>query len=177
MNNSSYNAFAKQVDLDNANASLNKTTVNLGGRGVSLNSGNRDNTALTSSPLSRFKQEKRGPSGPINNLTGFSAGGVNFANMQDTKASVTKDLSSIIKNKAIFEKAQQKTQHNVDWYAKMQESKDAFLGVEHGRRLPNLEGGEFRDPSGAFDEMISAKKELRDLTARKTAKKFKLSKD
>ena len=57
----------------------------------------------------------------------------------------------------------------------MQESKDAFLRVEHGR-LPNLDG-EFRDPVGAFDEMISAKKEIKDLTAKKTAKKFKLSKD
>lgn len=110
-------------------------------------------------------------------MAGFSAGGVNLASMAETKANVTKDLSSIIKNKAIFEKAQQKTQHNVDWYSKMQESKDAFLRVEHGRRLPNLEGGEFRDPSGAFDEMISAKKEIRDMTGRKTAKKFKLSKD
>ena len=34
-------------------------------------------------------------------------------------------------------------------------------------RLPILEGGDFRDPSGAFDQMISAKKEAKDLTAKK----------
>ena len=40
-----------------------------------------------------------------------------------------KDLSSVIKNKEIFEKAQ-KRDNNVDWYSKMQDSKDAFFKVE-----------------------------------------------
>ena len=54
----------------------------------------------------------------------------------------------------------------MDWYSKLQESKEAFHRVDHGR-LPLVEGGEFRDPSGAFDNMISAKKEAKDTTAKK----------
>ena len=61
----------------------------------------------------------------------------------------TNNLGAIIKNKDIFEKAQQR-EKTVDWYTKLQESKEAFLKSDHAR-LPILEGGEFRDPSGAFD--------------------------
>ena len=75
------------------------------------------------------------------------------------------NLGAIIKNKDIYEKAQKRDQP-VDWYNKLQESKEAFLRVDKGR-LPILEGGDFRDPSGAFDQMISAKKEAKDLTAKK----------
>lgn len=50
------------------------------------------------------------------------------------------------------------------------------MRVDHGR-LPILEGGDWRDPSGAFDQMISAKKEIKDLTAKKPANsQFKLTK-
>ena len=64
----------------------------------------------------------------------------------------------------------------MDWYTKLQESKEAFMRVDHGR-LPILEGGDWRDPSGAFDQMISAKKEIKDMTAKKPAgSQFKLTK-
>lgn len=80
-----------------------------------------------------------------------AAGGDSSAN------STSNNLGAIIKNKEIFERAQKREQP-VDWYTRLQESKEAFLRVDHGR-LPILEGGDFRDPSGAFDQMISAKKE------------------
>ena len=45
-------------------------------------------------------------------------------------------------------------------------------------KLPILSMGEFSDPVGAFDRMISAKKEARDLTARKnTSGKIKLTRE
>ena len=39
-----------------------------------------------------------------------------------------------------------------------------------------LQNGQFVDPSGAFDKMISAKKEAKDVSARKKPQ-FKLSKE
>ena len=99
-------------------------------------------------------------------------GGVSQAGANTFKTSASGHNTSIgpvIKNKDIFEKAQQNAQQrdkSVDWYSKLQESKEAFHRVDHGR-LPLVEGGKFRDPSGAFDNMISAKKEAKDTTAKK----------
>ena len=47
-----------------------------------------------------------------------------------------KDVGSIVKNKDIFEKAQQRGKE-VDWYSKLQDSKDAMMRAEQGK-LPIL---------------------------------------
>lgn len=130
------------------------------------------------SPLARAK-EKRGASNPAANLSGYSYGGVAFASSSTQPRTGTSvgetNLGAIVKNADIFEKAQKREQP-VDWYTKLQESKEAFLRVDNGR-MPIFDGGEFRDPSGAFDQMISAKKEAKELTAKKTGKgQFKLTK-
>jgi len=63
-----------------------------------------------------------------------------------------KDLKLIIKNKDIFEKAQQR-ETSVDWYSKLQESKEKLMDAQQGK-LPFLLGEDFSDAKGAFDRMI-----------------------
>lgn len=73
-------------------------------------------------------------SNPTTNMSAYSYGGVAFNSATQPKES--NNLGAIIKNKDIFEKAQQR-EKTVDWYAKLQESKEAFLRSDHSR-LPLL---------------------------------------
>ena len=116
------------------------------------------------SPLAKAKENKRTPSqNPSLGLAQFSYGGVQLGSKGLSELR-SKDVGSIVKNKDIFEKAQQRDKDNkpVDWYSKLQESKDAMMRAEQGK-LPILQNGELADPSGAFDQMISAKKEAREV--------------
>ena len=68
---------------------------------ANLSSRAQTKDGANSSPLNKAKdQAKRGQSGPQTNLSSYSYGGVQFGQ------AAIKDISSIVKNKDIFEKAQ-----------------------------------------------------------------------
>ena len=80
------------------------------------------------------------------------------------------------KNKEIFDKAQ-KNNNSVDWYSRLQESKSALLATNKAR---SLSPDQLSLSEGAFDLMLSAKKELvknTDSLFLTKHKSFKLSKE
>ena len=96
-------------------------------------------------------------------ISGYTYGGIGFGSTP-SYTGIENNLGPLIKNKEIFEKAQQR-EKTVDWYSKLQDSKEAFLAVGNPRL--SIIGGEFGDPTGVFDQMISAKKEAKELTSKK----------
>lgn len=147
-----YNQFTKNADLGGCDlASANF--------GSSFKQGKDESGPH--SPLGKAKEIRKKPTVANSTMQGFSYGGIGFSN---TTTSAENNLASIVKNKDIFEKAQQR-ETTVDWYSKLQESKNAFFKTGQAC-LPSLTG-EMADPSGVFDQMISAKKEAKEMTSKK----------
>ena len=98
-----------------------------------------------------MKENKRGLTGPASSMSisGFTYGGIGFGSTPSCAQVADNNLGPIIKNKEIFEKAQQR-EKTVDWYTKLQESKEAFLAVANPRL--SIIGGEFAENlTGVFD--------------------------
>ena len=64
------------------------------------------------------------------------------------KSNAVKDISQLVKNKEIFDKAQKRnqtvddsSQKQGDWFLKLQESKEHFYDANRGK-FPNLMSGE-----------------------------------
>ena len=163
INLTSYAAFQKQVISQSQFA------------GITNQKG--ENTQRSNSPMNHLSNQNRKRLASLGPLPDWKVGGVSMNIMM-------KDASNIVKNKDIFEKAQQKgglAAKKLDkpvTFEALQQSKGAALDAQKGK-LPILSMGEqFLDPSGAFDRMISTKKDARDLTARTgTSGKIKLSKE
>ena len=93
-------------------------------------------SSMNHSPLAKAKENKRTP----NSNVGIGIGQLSYGGVQLGGKALNelrnKDVGSIVKNKDIFEKAQQRGKE-VDWYSKLQDSKDAMMRAEQGK-LPIL---------------------------------------
>ena len=161
MNMSSYAAFTKQVISQSEFAGTLSGTDFTHGLNSLKASARRNDPERNASPMGRFNHPKKvGSLGPMPEL---KVGGVTI------KTGAVKDISELVKNKDIFDKANKRDssveasdRKPGEFYINLQSSKEAFHDAHKGK-LPNLLGGEIlTDPSGAFDRMISAKKEARD---------------